>query len=440
MKARAKAAEILAAAQAGPVVGLRPAGVRHARRAFLAKLAAGGLAAWGLSPGRAAPADEPLIAGIRKEVLWHGAKGDDPSWFHPRGCIIPAARTTAAPSVFMTLQTISGSDMFGPVHHTLSDDLGRTWSKPLPIEGLGRRQLAEDLQEGVCDVVPQYHAPTRSILCLGHNVYYDRNGKLTKPAEDRFPVYVVRRADGTFSGRRKVEWDDPRATAIYTSNCAQRWLLENGDILMPLSFGPTGRKDRSATTVRCSFDGEQLKIKKVGAELRNAAGRGLLEPSVTGFRGKYYLTLRAEDERGYVTVSDDGLNWQPLRAWAWEDGAPLVMSTTQQHWLPHSEALFLVYTRRTEQNAKVMRYRAPLFLAQVDTARLCLRRDTEQVVLPLMGDPLNNPKQVPLMGNFHPLNVTPEESWVTVGENNPGNGYKGDTLLARIQWRRLNRF
>ena len=30
--------------------------------------------------------------------------------------------------------------------------------------------------------------------------------------------------------------------------------------------------------------------------------------------------MRAEDGRGYVSVSDDGLNWAEKRAWAWEDG------------------------------------------------------------------------------------------------------------------------
>ena len=38
------------------------------------------------------------------------------------------------------------------------------------------------------------------------------------------------------------------------------------------------------------------------------------------------------------------------------------------------------------------------------------------------------------MGNFHPLNVTPDESWVTVGEWQPKNGIHGDLLLARIRW------
>jgi hypothetical protein len=35
--------------------------------------------------------------------------------------------------------------------------------------------------------------------------------------------------------------------------------------------------------------------------------------------------------------------------------------------------------------------------------------------------------------------AAPGESWVTVGEEFPGNGWQGDTLLARIHWGRRNR-
>ncbi|MFN9915559.1 MAG: hypothetical protein ACK53L_23410, partial [Pirellulaceae bacterium] len=73
-------------------------------------------------------------------------------------------------------------------------------------------------------------------------------------------------------------------------------------------------------------------------------------------------------------------------------------------------------------------------MAQVDTASLRLRRDTERIVLPLVGDGVHDPDRVAIMGNFHPINVSPEESWVTVGEWQPKNGIQGDLLLSRIRW------
>ena len=49
-------------------------------------------------------------------------------------------------------------------------------------------------------------------------------------------------------------------------------------------------------------------------------------------------------------------------------------------------------------------------MAQVDAETLRLRRDTEHVVLPLVGDGVNDPDRVAMMGNFHPVNVNAGES------------------------------
>ena len=200
----------------------------------------------------------------------------------------------------------------------------------------------------------------------------------------RCPVYAVRRPDGSWSQAKKLDWDDPRGAFIYTNNCGQRVTLPTGDILLALSFSPAPNISRSVAGAMCSFDGETLSIKQVGPELNHHAGRGLLEPSLTVLDGRYYLTLRAEHNHDYVAVSDDGLNWSEKKAWTWDDGEPLVMSTTQQHWLTHSDGLFLVYTRKDASNANVIRWRSPLWTAQVDRERLCLIRSTERLVLPLV--------------------------------------------------------
>ena len=109
-----------------------------------------------------------------------------------------------------------------------------------------------------------------------------------------------------------------------------------------------------------------------------------------------------------------------------------------EFWLTHSDGLFLVYTRKDASNANVIRWRSPLWAARVDTERLCLIRQSEQIVLPLVGDGVNNPDEVALMGNFNVTNVSPYESWVTVGEWIPRRGAKGDLLMSRIRWSRPN--
>lgn len=402
------------------------------RRRFTATLA-GGFAALAVS-GRAAPASSDPIAGIEKITLRRGRDGRAPTWFHPRACLVPGR---SQPGVFMTLQTISGSDTFGPLHFMQSPDAGHTWTEPALVPALGRVPLPGGAEEGVCDVVPEWHQPTRTVLALGHSVIY-RGPKFSPDQPPRWPVYAVWR-DGTWGPRRKLDWDDPRGAYIYTNNCGQRVVLPNGDILLAFTHGATKAQPRSVTSVICAFDGSTLIVKKVGASLHHDKGRGLLEPSLTTFRDRFYLTLRAEDERGYVATSADGLTWTPKQAWAWDDGEPLAMSTTQQHWLPHSDALWLVYTRKDASNLNVMRWRSPLWMAQVDPRTLRLLRATERVVLPLVGDGVNDPNRVAIMGNFHPLHVSPDESWVTVGEWQPRNGINGDLLLARIRWSQPNR-
>lgn len=382
-------------------------------------------------------ANEAAIESITKETVRRNRGGSGITWFHPRACMIPGEN--GRPTALMTLQEIGGSDYFGPVHWSESSDLGKTWSKPEPIVALGRDPVEghAGLLAGVCDVTPQFHPQTGTVLALGHVVFY-RGPRFSRGDQlGRYPVYAVRGKGRTWSQRRILEWDDPRGAHIYTNNCGQRIVMPNGDIMMSFTFGPEA-KNRMVAGVRCSFDGRDLKILEVGPPLENNVGRGLLEPSLARFKDRFYLTIRAEDGRGYVAVSDDGLNYRRKTAWAWDDGEPISMSTTQQHWLTHSDGLFLVYTRKDASNANVIRWRSPLWVARVDAERLCLIRQSEQIVLPQVGDGVNNPDEVALMGNFAVTNAGTHESWVTVGEWIPRRGAKGDLLMSRIRWSKPN--
>ncbi|MBT4277039.1 MAG: hypothetical protein HOD39_19065 [Verrucomicrobia bacterium] len=114
------------------------------------------------------------------------------------------------------------------------------------------------------------------------------------------------------------------------------------------------------------------------------------------------------------------------------------MSSTQQHWMRHSDGLFLVYTRKTEKNTNVIRWRAPLYVARVDTEKRHLIRATERIVIPMSDDGISQPDQVALMGNFHITNASARESWITVGDWLPRQETRGRMHLARIQWSRPN--
>ena len=185
--------------------------------------------------------------------------------------------------------------------------------------------------------------------------------------------------------------------------------------------------------LRCRFDGERLAYVNHGDELEHDVPRGYCEPSLTKFQGKYYLTLR-NDIRGYATSSANGQDFETPKPWTFDDGIELGSYNTMQHWVTHGEALFLVYTRRGANNDHVIRNRAPLFIAQVDPARLCVLRATERVLVPERGASL---------GNFGVGAITENETWVTVGEcmYSPEcemRGANGSVFVARILWSKPN--
>ena len=420
------------------------------RRRFLQSSLATGLV-WGTASSHASavthrlletppmspqPGKDENIDSIERRILWENRDGKGETWFHPRACMVPHEAKT--PEALMTLQWIRGSDYFGPVQYSQSFDLGKTWSDPAPVEPLGRVPVEEHdgLQAGVCDVVPEYHPPTKSVLALGHVVFYRGARFSSNDQLARYPVYAVRREDGTWSDRKRLVWDDPRGSFIYTNNCGQRHVLPNGDILMAFSFGAQS-EHREVAGVRCKFDGEDLAIAEVGEPLSLKAGRGLLEPSITSFEDRIFLTIRAEDGHGYVAVSDDGLAYSPIEPWRFDDGEALKMSTTQQHWLSHPRGLYLIYTRQDAINTNVIRWRSPLWIARVDPDKRCLIRETEQQLLPLIGDGVDDPDGVALMGNFHVTPVDDEQSWVTVGEWLPRRGARGNLLMAVIRWKKV---
>src|SRR5262249_9769464 len=149
---------------------------------------------------------------------------------------------------------------------TMSEDLGRTWSEFQPVPPLGRVAAGENGEEGVCDVTPEFHPKTGSVLALGHNVFYKTAG-FDRNQPSRWPVYAVWK-DGAWGPRQKLVWDDPRGGQIYSNNCGQRVMLPDGDVMMSFTFGVEG-KPRAVCGVRCSFDGKELLIKETGPEITN---------------------------------------------------------------------------------------------------------------------------------------------------------------------------
>ena len=158
---------------------------------------------------------------------------------------------------------------------------------------------------GICDVTPGWHAPTGRLLGIGHTVRY-KNNKLMgdpRPRETAYTVYDP--ATGQWTPWQVLEMPDPDKFFSAGAGCAQ-WLVENGGtILLPIYFKNRSTDCYTVSVFRCRFDGEELTCVEQGGELVLDVPRGYCEPSLTRFRGRYYLTLR-NDVKGYVAVGGDG--------------------------------------------------------------------------------------------------------------------------------------
>lgn len=376
-----------------------------------------------------------------EEVLSH----DDGNflWYHPRATLYPDPENPRGAVQLLTLQKhLMVSDHYdGLATMSRTGDLAAensdgTWTPPTPVPSLAWQKDANGDTIAVCDVTPGYCSG--KVIAFGAKILYDDSGKqLTDARYSHQIAYAIYSpgTNGSWSDWQTLELPDvPEKFHLATPGCAQ-WIVEDGSgrILLPIYHkGPTGEA-YSVTVLRCGFDGKKVTLVEQGNTLEMAEVRGLCEPSIARYRGQYYLTLR-NDLRGYVTTSDDGLNYAAITPWLFDDGSELGSYNTQQHWLVHSGGLFLVYTRRGANNDHIIRHRAPLFMARVDTSTLRVIRASEKVIIPERGGEF---------GNFGANAATPAESWVTVGEgvwddDARKRGAKGTVFIAHIEWSRPN--
>ncbi|MEX2171196.1 MAG: sialidase family protein [Pirellulales bacterium] len=367
----------------------------------------------------------------------HQELSPDFCWFHPRVAPLPGFGRDGQPAVIMTIQKHLGvSDHYSGLYYLRSDDLGRTWTEPTEIPELAWRDGPNDETIAVCDVTPGWHDKSGKLLAVGIKLRYSPQGAqlLNEPRSHECAYATFDPQTNKWSGWNMLAMPETDGKFYLVAPGCVQWLEQrDGTLLIPTYFkGPTG-EDYKSTVLHCSFDGQELKYLGHGDELAIEGGRGFVEPSLALFQGKYYLTLR-NDDRAYVTTSQDGLHYGPVTAWTFDDGQELGSYNTQAHWLVHGEGLFLAYTRRGANNDHIMRNRAPIFVAQVDADELTMLRQTEQAVLPERGV---------MLGNFGTTAITPNESWVTdaefiIGTKPHPRGADGTVWIGRVVWSKPN--
>lgn len=381
-----------------------------------------------------APASEPPDFTVKLETVM---KHDDGTflWFHPRSAAIPG-KEPGKPQILLTIQKhLKVSDYYSGLHFMTREGVDGPWTGPILTPELDWRQQPDGVTVSVADVTPGWHEPSQKLLAIGAQVRYNPEGRQIEDVKRAHQtVYAVYDpATSQWTPWRRLELPEDEEFNFARNACAQWHVKPDGTLLVPLYIGKSA-KDRFSTTVaECRFDGETLSYVRHGDVLRLEVARGLYEPSLIAFGGRYFLTLR-NDERGYVSVGDDGLHYAEPKPWTFDDGAELGSYNTQQHWLAHRDGLFLVYTRRGAENDHIVRHRAPLFMARVDPEALHVVRASEKVVVPERGAE---------MGNFGAAAIDENESWVTVSEgmfmkDSKARGAEGATFVARILWSKPN--
>lgn len=325
---------------------------------------------------------------------------------HARGVVLPNGE------IFITTQPLllSGSDVFYGIHTIRKPPHGE-WSKLVPSKFLVRRKVAEGVEQALSDGTPFFHRKTGKLLLLGHTVAYrNEKGPAVFPRFTAWSSFDFETND--WHPYETLDMEDGYRFFSAGNGSGQSLELPDGDILIPFYFmNKEEAQDPwhscyTASVMRCSFDGEKFTVKAIGNPLSIDCPRGLGEPSIIAYKGKYFLALR-NDQHGYISCGEDGLHFDPPRLLVFDDGKDAGNYCTQQHWIVCGGKLFLVYTRKDAGNDHIFRHRAPLFIAEYDGERMCIIRSTERIAVPERGARL---------GNFGCCSVNENESLVIASE------------------------
>ena len=321
--------------------------------------------------------------------------------FHGERCYVHA-RGVLQESGFglITMQKLelSGCDVFYGIEMIKTYDHGKSFTSPTACEGLARRYSENGESEVICDATPFYHKATGKIILVGHLANYGANNAQTRTPKRKTTAYAVYDDKcGDFLPYKTVDFPSEITDTYYTlgSGCSQIYELDSGELLIPFYFRTLeniqsgGVPNFCAAVMRCSFDGECIKLLEIGNTLKVSTPRGVCEPSVIKHGEEFFLALR-NDKTGYISKSADGLHFDEPKELCFDDGENAGNYNTQQHLLVGGGRLWMVYTRRAENNSHVFRHRAPLFIAEIDKDTLTLKRETEYIVVPERGARLGN--------------------------------------------------
>ncbi len=340
----------------------------------------------------------------------------------------------------MSQLDLTGSDVFEGTFCSYSKDKGQTWSEPEKPESFVRRK--NDFGGTSCyEIFTKLHRKTGRIVGFGTRINYTSENKVDRK--------YYRSIGFTVLDAESLKWSDPCEIVVpdeirrdYAQMAIQHVELDNGDLLLPLAICKFADHVSVVYTARVRINENKAEIVEYGKPMDQVKQpRGLYEPSLIKFRERYFMALR-NDITGYVTTSNDGLNYADPVPLCFDNGELLGNYNTQQRWVRNGDdELYLIYTRRDADNDHVFRHRGPVMIARMDTSSLRIIRETERILIPNRGA---------RMGNFMATEISPRQSWFTVAEwmqnDDIGHGRKGaeycagfgsdnSVFLADITWK-----
>ncbi len=357
---------------------------------------------------------------LRMETLTAIRGTEQWDWWQARTAQIPGEHPLWVTTMSETGKKVSHD--FHDIYQTVSRDEGKSWSEPTIIPSLKRAVQDDGFEVAIGDLWPTWQAKSGTVLTTGKSFNFE-GGKREIFTREKVSYAVMNAESGEWGPMRFLSMPekDHSGMPIVAANAGnnQRVDLPDGDILLPVRYQRGAeRRNYTSVVVRCGFDGKTLTYKQHGSELNIPQDRGLYEPSLTEFQGRYYFTLRA-DHSAFVTKGTDGINFEPIREWKFDDGTPLGSYNTQQHWITAGDGLFLVYTRKGADNDHVFRHRAPLFIGQVHPETLRVIRATERILIP---------EDQATLGNSGVCRLNDRETLVTCGEGLMRLGKRKDEL------------
>ncbi len=339
----------------------------------------------------------------------------------PKGSRWTIPRVTSVDSEGMSLVmsmaklSTTGTDVYSGIGFLTSDDGGKTWTELTELP-YATKPLRDGIMGMFGAVLPVFHPQTGKVLLLGNCVGYTNYGtSKAKLTGLRFPAYAV------YDPKTK-KWSDDYTILMDQEDANTTsgfpWIQDDGGLLWPCNGGQV---------LTATFDGNKLAVtgRSPRIEGLGKAPKNTGEYHLTKLDDTFFLSLRCPDQNR-IARSQDGQHFEPAIPLTWDDETQVPSMATQMRWVRQQGKLYLVYTRVDDSSKGIFRNRAPLWMAELDTAKLRLKKATEVIAVPI------SPGRDDL-GNFGTTFVNDTLSLVTTSEFGRTKGNNSRVYFTRIE-------